>query len=49
MTAAYRVMDVRKLWSHLGVPNRSSVSCDLGIFVDQSADPVAASEAKIEW
>jgi hypothetical protein len=30
----------------LWVPNRSSTSCDLGIFVDQSAESVAASEAK---
>ena len=25
----------------------SSTSCDLGIFVDQPAEPVAASEAKV--
>jgi hypothetical protein len=33
----------------LWVPNRSSVSCNLGIFVDQSAESVAASEAKVGW
>jgi hypothetical protein len=27
------------------VPNRSSACGDLGIFVDQSAEPVVASEA----
>ena len=32
--------------STLWVPNRSSTSGDLGIFVDQPAEPVAASEAK---
>ena len=30
----------------LWVPNRSSMSSNLGVFVDQSADPVPASEAK---
>jgi hypothetical protein len=29
------------------VPNWSSTSCDLGIFVDQSAEPIAASDAKL--
>ena len=31
------------------VPNRSFMSCDLGIFVDQPAEPVAASETKVGW
>jgi hypothetical protein len=31
----------------LWVPNRSSMSCNLGVFVDQSAEPVAASETKM--
>jgi hypothetical protein len=35
-------------WS-LWVPNRSSMSCDLGIFVDQSTEPVTTSEAKLGW
>jgi hypothetical protein len=34
---------VVRLW----VPNWSSTSCDLGIFVDQPAESVAASEAKV--
>ena len=34
--------------NHLWVPNWSSTSCDLGIFVDQSAEPIAASDAKWE-
>ena len=34
---------------NLWVPNRSSMSCNLGIFVDQSTEPVAASEAKVRW
>jgi Transposase DDE domain len=42
--ARYRGLD-KTLW----VPNRSSMSCNLGVFVDQSADPVAASEAKMGW
>jgi hypothetical protein len=29
------------------VPNWSFPSCDLGIFVDQSAEPIAASDAKL--
>ncbi|HEX8933173.1 MAG TPA: hypothetical protein VF788_03060, partial [Pseudonocardiaceae bacterium] len=29
------------------VPNRSSMSCNLGVFVDQSAEPVAASEVEV--
>jgi hypothetical protein len=33
----------------LRVPNRSSISGDLGILVDQFADPVAACEAKAGW
>lgn len=33
----------------LWVPNRSSTSGDLGIFVDQSAEPIVASEAKVGW
>jgi hypothetical protein len=32
--------------STLWVPNWSSISCDLGIFVDQPAEPIATSEAK---
>jgi hypothetical protein len=28
------------------VPNWSSMSCDLGVFVDQSSEPVAASDAE---
>jgi hypothetical protein len=28
------------------VPNWSSTSCDLGVFVDQSTEPIAASDAK---
>ena len=28
------------------VPNWSSRSCDLGVFVDQSAEPISASDAK---
>jgi hypothetical protein len=31
----------------LWVPSRSSMSCDLGVFVDQSTEPVATSEAKV--
>jgi hypothetical protein len=34
---------VASLW----VPNRSSSSCDLGIFVDQPTEPIATSEAKL--
>jgi NAD(P)-dependent dehydrogenase (short-subunit alcohol dehydrogenase family) len=35
------------LWPFtLWVPNWSSRSCELGVFVDQSAEPVAASDAK---
>jgi hypothetical protein len=34
---------VLRLW----VPNWSSVSCDLGIFVDQPAESVATLEAKV--
>ncbi len=30
-----------------GVPNRSSTSCDLGIFVDQPAEPIATSEVRV--
>jgi hypothetical protein len=30
----------------LWVPNWSSTSCDLGVFVDQSTEPIAASDAK---
>ncbi|MDQ3762123.1 MAG: N-terminal phage integrase SAM-like domain-containing protein [Actinomycetota bacterium] len=33
----------------LWVPNRSSTSCDLGVFVDQSAEPIASSEVKQGW
>jgi hypothetical protein len=29
------------------VPNRSSTSCDLGIFVDQPAKSVATSEVRV--
>jgi hypothetical protein len=36
-------------WSSLWVPNRSSMSCDLGIFVDQPTEPVTTSEAKLGW
>ena len=32
-----------RLW----VPNWSSRSCDLGIFVDQSTEPIAASDVKL--
>src|SRR5438105_6981555 len=32
--------------AHLWVPNWSPTSCDLGIFVDQPAKPIVASEAK---
>jgi hypothetical protein len=32
--------------AQLWVPNRSSTSCDLGVFMDQSAEPVAALEAQ---
>jgi hypothetical protein len=39
----HRVGPPLTLW----VPNRSSVSCDLGVFVDQSAESVAASEVKV--
>jgi hypothetical protein len=28
------------------VPNWSSRSCDLGVFVDQSTEPIAASDAE---
>lgn len=31
----------------LWVSNRSSTSCDLGIFVDQSVEPIAPSEVKV--
>ena len=31
------------------VPDRSSIGGDLGKFVDQSAEPVATSEAKAGW
>jgi hypothetical protein len=31
----------------LWVPDGSFTSCDLGIFVYQTAEPVAASEAKV--
>jgi hypothetical protein len=34
---------------HLWVPNWSSTSCDLGVFVYQSAEQVATSEAKLGW
>jgi hypothetical protein len=33
---------VRPLW----VPNRSSMSCDVGIFVDQPAEQVAAAQVQ---
>jgi hypothetical protein len=33
----------------LWVPNWSSMSCDLGIFVDQPTEPVTTSEAKLGW
>ena len=33
----------------LWVPNRSSMSWDLGVFVDQSAESIAMSEAKLGW
>ena len=41
----------RVYWTELTlwVPNRSSASCEVGIFVDQSAEPVVASEAKVGW
>ncbi len=29
------------------VPNWSSMSCDLGTFMDQPAEPVATSKAKV--
>jgi len=31
----------------LWVPNWSSTSCDLGVFVDQSTEPIATSDAKL--
>ena len=33
--------------SALWVPNWSSTSCDPGVFVDQAAEPIAASDAKL--
>ena len=35
--------------SRLWVLDRSSIGGDLGKFVDQSAEPVATSEAKAGW
>ncbi|MCA1600745.1 MAG: hypothetical protein LC776_03530 [Acidobacteria bacterium] len=31
------------------VPNWSSASCDLGVFVDQPAEPVVTLEATVGW
>ena len=42
-TAAKNIEILILLWA----PNRSSTSCDLGVFVDQPTEPVAASEAKV--
>jgi hypothetical protein len=33
----------------LWVPNRSPMSCDLGIFVYQPTEPITTSEAKLGW
>jgi hypothetical protein len=33
--------------SRLWMPNWSSTSCDLGIFVNQSTEPIATSDAKL--
>jgi len=41
---------VNQLWvsrNNLWVPNWSSTSCELGIFVDQSAGSIAASDVKL--
>jgi len=38
---------VSRLKSNVWVPNWSSMSCDLGIFVDQSAEPVVTVDAKV--
>jgi hypothetical protein len=34
-------------WARLWVPNRPSMSGDLGIFVDQPAESVSASEVQV--
>ena len=39
------VVEHATLW----VPNWSSMSCDLGVFVDQPAEPIATSETKLGW
>jgi hypothetical protein len=31
----------------LRVPNWSSTPCDLGVFVDQASEPIAASDVKL--
>ncbi len=36
-----------RTWVRLWVPNWSSTSCDLGVFVDQSAGPIVASDVKL--
>jgi hypothetical protein len=41
--AVVPTLDIYALW----VPNRSSRSCDLGIFVDQPAESVSASEVQV--
>ena len=38
--------DQRGNISTLWVPNRSSMSCDVGIFVNQAAEQVAASQVQ---
>ncbi len=47
MSFSTRKRRLKNILIDLWVPNRSSMSCDLGIFVDQSAESVAASEAKV--
>jgi hypothetical protein len=43
VVTAAEILDECVLW----VPNWSSTSGDLGVFVDQSAEPVAASDVKV--
>jgi hypothetical protein len=49
MGAVYAACELvhRRLWLTLWVPNWSSTSCDLGVFVDQSTEPIATSDARL--
>jgi putative transposase len=46
---ASTVWSILKRAGIVWVPNWSSTSCDLGVFVYQPAEPIATSETKLGW